>query len=399
MSTHAEIDELLEQAHAAAARDQNKHAALLYERARQLAIQSGQAARSYKIGVWAKRSWSHAGEERRSLTLLLELLHDTPPAADPWDIYEAKDENFWYQVMSKPDPNLDFIVACAHELDSLCSSLGHPRSRDIPYRQSFIFKRQGKWEEALAQCEIMWSRSNETGTDIFNAASGAATIALKLARRDESERWLANITSDNWPASAMSSAAYVRLAIALYDNDSSAAKTTLLALDDSMRGVEHFRYSVQDAEVAVAALGLDEKLGDPLSSAHPGSMRLAEFPVNEFDISHITLYRLSAALYRQIAGLRYAAGMKPVDDFYYRKPHQLLPRGAARLPEEIAARVASARRACDDAMAVAAAIDAAYRSTFRQDDITAMRGRINEIAAAYGLPADQPPEKTTQGTQ
>jgi len=384
MSSADEIDELLEQAHAASDRQQKRHAALLYEQARRLAADSGQTALAYKIGVWASRAWSLAGDERRHLTLQLDLLHHIPADVDPWDVYEAKDLNFTYQIDLKADPDLDVITALANELDSLCASLGQPDSRDALSRKARIFRERGMYAEALGQYEIAWSRKNVYGESIYASAGRAAIMSIRLSKRADALRWLTHTVSKDYPDHARILVSYARLLIALHDSDSSAAKAALFALDDSMRGVERPWYSAEDTQVAVAALVLDGRLGDPLAPSHPCSLRLAEFP-NQFNTPHFKSYQQLAAIYRQIAGLRYAAGIKPVDDLYYRKPQAVRRRSAARLPAEIAARVASARQACDDAMPVATLLDSAFRCTFRQDNINAMRGRIDEIAAVHRL--------------
>ena len=88
---------------------------------------------------------------------------------------------------------------------------------------------------------------------------------------------------------------------------------------------------------------------------------------------------------RQIAGLRYAAGVKPVDDLFHRKPHKLRPHSAARFPEDLPRRVAAARHACDEAPPVAVLLDNSFRCSYRQQEINAVRGRIDEIAIADNL--------------
>jgi len=384
MTPNDKINELLEQAHAARLREQARQAAFLYEQARRLAIDSGQAALAFKIGVWTSRSWGNAGDYRRSLTVLLEILHRIPDTADPWDVYEAKELNFWYQLEDKANTDLDQLTSCASELDSLCVSLGEADNREIPHRAGSIFSAQGSWAEALTQYEIAWSRQNAQGAVHQNAAK-AAYAALRLGRRADAQRWLTCITSEDWPDDARVRAAYVRLRIALYDNDMPAARAALLSLDDAMQGIERLRWRAEVTEIAVAALVLDESFGDPLARGHPSGQRLAEFPHGELRIPSPAYVWHKATIIRQIAGLRYAAGIKPVDDLYYQNPHKLRRRSAARLPKDIPNRVAAAREACDNATPVAVERDNSFRCSYRQQEINAMRSRIDEIASVHNL--------------
>jgi len=385
MTPDDQISELEEQAYAADRREQQRQAAFLYEQARRLAIDDGQAARAFSIGVRTAECWSNAADHRRALTVLLELLYDIPGTADPWDVYQAKYLNFWYQLYDKENPDLDELTACAEELDGLCTALGQPDSGDIPYRAAELLHEQGRWAEALTQFEIAWSRQPARGPDSGFVASKAAAAALRLARRADAQRWLTHITSDDRPDDARIRAAYVRLAIALYDNNAPAARAALLGVDDAMQGVERPHYSAQLTRMVVAALVLDETFGDPLALSHPAGQRLAEFPESQLSIPWFASFWHSCTMIHQIAGLRYAAGVKPVDDIFYRKPHKLRPRSAAWFHEDLPGRVTAARRACDDATPVAVLLDNSFRCSYRQQEINAMRGRIDEIAAVHNI--------------
>lgn len=385
MSTDDQISDLVDQAQAATRRNQERQAAFLYEQARRHAIDSGQAARAFSIGARTARSWGFAGDYRRELTILLELLYDIPDTADPWDVYDTKYQHFWYQLISKADPDLDQIAACARELDSLCVSLGEPDSRDIPCRAASILREQGKFAEALAQLEIAWSRQNAHGIYLGEIASRAAIAALRLGRRSEAQRWLSHVSSDYWTDDARVRSAYVRLLIAIYDNNMREARAALLGADDAMRGVERPLFAAQMIELEVAALLLDQRFGDPLGPSHPAGQRLAEFPDSELSIPASAYYWHIGTIILRLAGLRYAAGIMPVDDLYYRKPHRIRPSSAARLPADLRRRADAAWQACDNAKPVVAQLDRSFRCSWRQEQIRAFRSRIDEIAAAHEL--------------
>ncbi len=385
MSPDDQISELVDQALAAARREQDRQAAFLYEQARRHAMDAGQVARAFSIGVLTARCWGNAGDYRRELTMLLELLYDIPDTADPWDVYDAKNRYLGYQIDVKADADLDQITTYARELDSLCVTLGKPDSRDIPSRAASILQAQGKYEEALAQYEIAWSRQAAGGIYLGYIASRAAILALRLDRRTEAQRWLNHISSDYWTDDALVRSAYVRLLIALYDNNTREARASLLGADDAMRGVERLRYAAQMTDITMAALLLDQRFGDPLGRSHPAGQRLAEFPDGERSIPASAYYWHSGTIILQLAGLRYAAGIKPVDDIYYRKPHRLCQSSAARLPADLYQRANAAWQACDNAMPSVAQLDRSFRCSWRQRQIEAFRSRIDEIATAYKL--------------
>jgi hypothetical protein len=380
-----QISELVDQARAADRREQQRQAAFFYEQARRHAIDSGQVARAFSIGARTARSWGIAGDYRRELTILLELLYDIPDTADPWDVYLTKQQYLWYLLGSKSDPDLDQITACAHELDSLCASLGEPDSRDIPYRAAIILSEQGKYAEALTQYEIAWSRQVAGSIYLGEIASRAAIMALSLDQRTEAQRWLNHISSDYWADDARVRSAYTRLLIALYDNSMREARAALLGADDAMRGVERPRYTAELTDIAMAALLLDQRFGDPLGASHPAGQRLAEFPDSELSIPARTYYWHISTIILQLAGLRYAAGITPVDDVYYRKPHRLRSSSAARLPSDLRRRADVAWQACDNAKPVVAQLDRSFRCSWRQERIEAFRSRIDEIATAHKL--------------
>jgi hypothetical protein len=380
-----QIASLKQQADGASSRDQKRQAAFLYEQARRVAADHGQNARSFSIGVNAARCWGLAGDDRRFLTVLLELLYHIPDTADPWDVYNAKEQYFWYLLEVKTEPDLDELTAQAAELDEMCSSLGHPDSNDVQHRLTELLEVQGKWTEALTQCEIGYSRSADHGTDPIAFASAAAQISLRIGRRPDAQLWLGHITSEYWPEDARTSAAYVRMSISLFDGDGHAARGELLSLDDAMQGVERPRYSAQDTIPAVATLALDPHFGDPLADSHPIARRLQEFPESERKKPRSALDWHKASVLRHLAGMRYAAGVKPVDDLYYRTPHELPSRTAARLPDQLPQRTAAARLACDEAIVVARQLDTPFRCSWREEEIQCLRQRIDEIAAVHGL--------------
>jgi hypothetical protein len=385
MTPDDQIKALERQADEAERREQERQAAFLYEQARRLAADNGSEARAFSAGVKAAKTWSYAGDYRRGLTILLGLLYEIPETADSRDVYDAKDLHYSYLVELMEAPGVDDILACGAELQGMCVSLGEPDSRDILDRSGRLLRMQGRWAEALTQFEIAWSRQDAGGVYLGAFAAWAAVMALRLGQRRDAQRWLRHIASDDWPDNARVRAANVRLLIALFDNDPSAARHALLNFDDAMLAVERARYSANATEPMAAAMMLDQRFGDPLADTHPIARRLADFPQSEIEqpLGAYSWHR--ANLFRQLAGMRYAAGIKPVDDYYYRKPHNLRRRAATRLAGDMPQRASAARNTCDEAMAMAARLDKKFGCSWRQQETQSVRGRIDEIAVLYGL--------------
>ena len=384
MTVGDQITALEQQGDAASRQGQERQAAFFYEQARRLAADHGQKARAFSTGVKAVRTWFYGGDQRRALTVLLDILHDPPPDADPWDVYDAKEQYWWYLLYSKT-AELDDLTSRASELDSTCAALGEPDNRDICERTQYLLQYQGKWYEALTQCEIGWARTAGGGVDRGSFASGAARCALRLGRRSDAERWLPHIASDDWPQTMMARQAYMRLRIALYDNDIAAARKGLRNLDNAVLGIERAGYDAAVTELAVAALAQDERFGDPLAALHPATLRLAEFPRSELEIPDSAYKRHCANIFRYIAGVRYAARISPVDDVYYRRPHQLSGQRSSRSPKELPQRASAARQACDDAKPTAIHLDKAFRCCWRQQEIQGLRERVGEVGLIHGL--------------
>ncbi|MET8142144.1 hypothetical protein ABZU32_17695 [Sphaerisporangium sp. NPDC005288] len=378
------INELEAQGDAAMHRDQLREAAFLFEQARRLAAEDGQAARAFGVGVRTARCWMFAGDQARGLGLLLELLTDIPVSANVRDIYDGRMLSYWQQFASTC-PDITKIEAIAADLDRLCIAIGMSDSRDIPFRTGYLLGWQGRWQEAISQYEIAWSRRTGHGMALRDVASAVALAALRINRRSEARRWLDALKSVDHSHDARIRASFVRLRIALWDNDVQDARACVLEADDAMRGVQRDRYTAQMTEVIVAALLLDPRFGDPLSDLHPAVRRLADYPASEHaSLAGDLRWRLITARLR-LAELRYAAGMRPAEDLFYRQPQEPRRRGAARLPRELRGRTAAARQACDEAMGAAVELDRAFRCTMRQTEVDGLRRRVDEIARIHSL--------------
>jgi len=350
-----------------------------------MAIGDGEHARAYFFGTWAIKSLKQAGEIQRYLTLTLDLLHKIPQGVGLNEVYDVKSNYFYYLSGTQKTPNLEKITECAKELDEISRELGKSYISDISYRQSVIYRRRGMWQEALSCYEVSWSQDDADEGDPYMTADRIITTLLQLARSAEARIWLKHLKSRFYPHDAKISHALSRLYIAMHDNDVQECRGAILALDDAMGGVESQFGSTVQINAAVAGLVLDEDFGDPMSPSHPGAIRLNEFSNKNPDDPYQAEMLHETIIFWKIACLRYAAGMAPVEDYYYRKSQELQSPDAARLPTQIPARVSGARESCDDALQIAILLDTAYRCTFRQAIIRSMRARVDEIAAVYGL--------------
>jgi hypothetical protein len=385
MTKDAQIDQLVQNGYAAFNRNQNAHAALLFGQARALAIEIGTRNRAFGIGALEVNALERSEGFIRYITLLSSLLQEIPEEADPIDIYWVKCEYLWYLTYYAMDPRLDKLIESLQDLEGVCRSAGPLYAGQIEDWRAKIALHRGMWQEAVTRYEVSWSNPR---LDFQGCTIPGEIIQslLRLGKADDAHRWAASVTSRYSPSRAQTVASHIRVLMALHDNDAAACRGAVLAADDSISGTQWVILRAEHIRLTALALVLDDIQADPLAPGHPSSLRLAEFSKqNISESSYVASLLHETAIILKIAGLRYATGMDPVDDLYYRKPHQLQPRSKARLPDSIPARVATARDACDAALPLASRLDKGFQCTYRQDDITAWRARIDQIAAVYSL--------------
>jgi tetratricopeptide (TPR) repeat protein len=388
-----EITRLEEKAADAIGEEKVRRAALLLEEARRLALSRGDEVRAFALGVHAAENWTYAGEDRRLLAILPGLLENTPDGVDPWAVYHAEAVFFWYLLERVPDPDLDDLTARAARLAELSAALGEPENRAIPDRLIGLRRKQGRWLDAIAECQVGCSRVDANGPLRVVFAIRAAMMALKLGRRGDAEQWLALVIFDGTSVSARIWEYWARLNFALCNGDCAAAGAALRYLDDAMIGVERPRYVAETTELAVAALALDQRLGDPMADSHPIARRLADFPRSELETSEGAYIWHKATLFRHLAGLRYAAGIEPADDYYHLERPPLPWSARARLPGEIPKRIATARDAVSTAMPAAGRLDTAFNCSWRQQEVLDLRRQIDAMAAVYDARSSNRPGK------
>ncbi|MEV4567665.1 hypothetical protein AB0K12_28180 [Nonomuraea sp. NPDC049419] len=381
MNAESQLRELEAQAMAARNAEQSRSAAFLFERARGVALDMGLAGRAFDLGIRAAEAHGVAGDRLRGLTLLTELLAEVPADASRWAIYSASHQRVEFHLYDTEEPDYRRIDKLIDNLDALGAELGWPadRNRDIPYHRSRLLTYQGRWAESLEWAEVAWARQPGEGIDPSWIASSAATRALNLGDVAAAKRWLALIQSDHWPKYAQTARSAIRLCVALWENDGSGAVAALLQAEEGERSRQR-EARAGLMEPGISALLVSGSYGDPLDPRHPANMRHASFPKGYLRVPYQAyLWHCSKARIR-LAGLRYAVGMAPVDDCYYRKSQELVPRASARLPAEINSRVRTAQQACDDLQLVADRLDNAFDCSFRREGVAMLRGRIQEIA-------------------
>lgn len=385
MTKTAQLAQLEREAYAAYYRSQYAHAALLFGQARALAVEIGAQTLAFSIGLREMYSLERSEGSLRYATLLTALLYEIPEGASPQDVYWINNNYLNYLTDYVMNPELDKIGSCLSDLESVAPSAGPAYVGQTSLWRASIANCRGLWLEAVTHCEISWSNPHLNSGN-RNIPSEIIRSLLRLGKASDALRWTGRLSDQEAPQLAKIVADTSRILVALHDNDASNCRGVVLAVDDSIRGTEDAIILAEYNEFTALALVLDEALGDPLDSGHPSSLRLVEFSnKNTNKSSHVTNCLNVAAIILRIAGLRYAAGMNPVDDLYYRKPHKLQPPSAARLPDSISTRVATAREACNAALPLASHLDKGFQCTYRQDDITAWRARIDEIAAVYGF--------------
>ncbi|GAA3990750.1 hypothetical protein [Streptomyces plumbiresistens] len=380
--TEDEFDDLADRADEARNAGDMWTAALLYEQVRDTGLALGWQADSLWALRLAAECWVDASEPDRSIQLLLDALHQPGSGIDGTEQYWLHslflDHAMYYDVAVT-----DFEERIEH-LETLALSVwGHEGAKTLTHRGSLLSCR-GQWQEALVAAERAWAHRDGPGPGVASNSSLAAEAclhSLKLGRRADAERWKDAICPpDN--AWARWELASCQVELALFDNDAAAARAASRRTDALCNAQQPDQFLAATAD-AIAALLLDPAEGDPASPSHLIRVRLAHEEPRRTPMFWLRFSWYSRLAALELAGVRHAAGMLPVDDSYYRRP-QVLPRPEdARLPGEIDQRLAAFEHACDTALKHAQEADTRFGCSWRQEEVAQLRRRGRDIAAVF----------------
>ncbi|MCX5233825.1 hypothetical protein OG824_01055 [Streptomyces prunicolor] len=381
MSEADEYDKCMRRAYKAYRSGEVWTAALLYERAHELAVARGWQDKAVSALRWAADSWSDTSELDRSVKLILGAIRQAEAMGNADERYWLHSLFLWHAMSH------DVIVTDLDELMEQLSELalsawGAEGAATKSQRAQLLHKR-GRWAASLEIQELAWAQRDGPGPSYWpsGTAFSASGCCLQLCRRDEAERWSALLRTLDDPM-ADSLFAWRAASLALYDNDSQAARATSRQVDALARPQE-LQEPIHATLRALYALVLDPAEGDPARPSHLIRLRLAHEDVAEPMPFWLRFDWHGALAALELAGLRHAAGMPPVDDFYYRKPQTLPHPRNARLPTEILPRLATFEQACDTAQKYAHEADTRFDCTWHQQRIADLRQRGRAIAEVF----------------
>ncbi|MGX9890599.1 hypothetical protein [Streptomyces sp. NPDC002276] len=381
MSEADEYDKRMRQAYKAYTSGEMWTAALLYERAHESAVAHGWREKAVSALRWAAHSWLETSELDRSVRLILDAIRQAEAMGNADERYWLHSMFLWHAMSH------DVIVTDLDERVEQLSELaldawGHEGAA-TKSRRAQLLNQRGRWAAALEIQELAWAQRDGPGPSHWpsGTAFAAAGYCLQLSRRDEAERWTALLDTLDDPG-ADSLFAGRTAGLALYDNDTQAARAASRQVDALARPQQPHE-PIHATLRALYALLLDPEEGDPARPSHLIRLRLAHEKVAEPMPFWLRFDWHGALAALELAGLRHAAGMLPVDDFYYRKPQTLPDPRNARLPAEILPRLATFERACDTAQKYAHEADTRFGCTWRQQRIADLRQRGRAVAQVF----------------
>lgn len=380
-----EYDDLMWSAQEAADQGDMWTSGLLFERAYQLALDLGARPEAFEAVRMAAHSWSYSADPDRGIRLLLEAQQHPEASKDV-------EGQYWL--------HLTFLIHAIDgemaigDLDRQMARLSELAVRGWGAEGSMthamrgaLFTRRGEWGNAIEAAERAWAALDTSGPQDWPAdiAWVACHNSLQLGRRAEAERWKHLVLTTEEAPTTFQDLAKCQSNLGQFDNDALAARSASRQLD-ALANPENPVDVLSAVEEAIYALVLDASEGDPASPDHLIRLRLNHRPVSgpvRFSFRYYW-YRVLACL--ELAGVRYAAGMQPVDDYFYAVPQTLPDPEEARLPTEVLPRLAAFHRACDTALEHALEADTRFDCTWRQEDIAGLRQRGEAIAAVFRTP-------------
>lgn len=369
--------ELVEEARDAQKNNQLQNAALLWEQSYQLAKQLGEAERAFKAGANAADNWLLCGHPWRALDLYVEVLQDVPPTIDLDSLWGAKQRVF--EIFLLYNPQLKVLQRRLNELESMAQGFPDLQRRENQAR-ALLFRVRGKYEDALFYFGSAWAKRNKADHSDRWIAYNVVIANLKLGRIDSARHWheLLGKTGKNKIGSIYfhKCSAY----LALWEGQVTEAEQQAQLAEELAESLQWPQEQQRAIELRIRTLLLQSDFGDPATPHHPARHRLKQrMGGKKPQVFMIYDHRLLLVDYR-LATLRYALGMSPVEDEWYRYP-QTLP---VSLPTrfnmpDFDRRVLKTRTALHHAMQYAIYLDNCLEYEWRQTEIRGREARLTEI--------------------
>lgn len=386
MASSGSAANLVREAHIAFADMRYRDAAFLYEQAGRDFTDTGETPEAFHAGTYAAYSWGMAANFEKMLEKLISLLANTPPYVAPGDVYRCRQLQLDYYISVAKSP-LHVIRQSQEAMHSLYLALA-PSGPDIAYFRGSIEYEKGHYADSYSSFGIAWSNSGPVWDGLsfgdWYFASKCAISACRLQRLDEAKGWVEKILDD--PTGTEPQRRFRRidceLTLAVLQRDEARMATLLDDLDIVGYRTQSAWRRTTISHLAVTVYTLDSSMGDPLSRGHPANQRLADVADEDTQPLGIREPRSLMVLTQQMAGLRYAAGFIPEEDYFDRPALMMRTPGGCRIPEQVLPRLHAARLAWESAAEIGFQIDKNFGSDRRQRHLANLRNRIEQIAAA-----------------
>ncbi len=375
----AHHDELLDEAWRASRASRSAEAALLFRSTASAALAVGNRAVWFKAMVQAGISTAISGDCRGGLKLLLEARQSEPEEAPRRDAWLSRLYLAHITLSARPERSrLERLVA------DLRVYAGNDRqlANDVSEFEVQWAMRCGDCGKALGLCEATYQLPELAESSRQYLAYLAAGICTELGRFSDSREWLAALKRWKGSATVERYIADAGLDLALAEGQSPVMLRELLRIYMD-RASEVQRDDTADilSESIVRVHLLDLDAGDPAGESHPSRAEFLRLPKMRQDVHNLFSRHLRYLDYR-LACLRFAAGVPPVDDCFYRSP-QRVP--ASLIPahcEEFQSRLRKARTVAKATLRYALHLDNLLACNCRQLEVQARSERIEEIARA-----------------
>jgi hypothetical protein len=329
--------------------------------------------------------WYIADENRKALNALLRI-RDAHTIGIDVEL-ESKIQNTSFSLVYDENPDLDSLQERVEALDRLSRSNSDSFRGLVCNLRNSLFTGQGMWQEALKEKEVVWA-NRETALECETCAlSGLVTDSLDAKDREKAEFWMHKMRNSlpkrvgcelNMRNAESRFALYLGLA---NDAEKAAEAHGLL-----VRTASSPKRQARSLELRIRAHLLNDQLGDPLDPLHPAYQLITGQKKRSTTLSRRFGYDLLVADFR-LACLRYACGFRPLDDLYYNDGNETCIAPPRLSVAEISRRLQRVQRGLNRTQISAAALDHAFRCSWRIQEIKDREQRVHTIITSN---ADMP---------
>jgi hypothetical protein len=295
------------------------------------------------------------------------------------DVWQAKLRSF--ELMRCFRPDLPALESCLADIRTLAPEKGARESADVLRLEGLLHRARGQHEEALERFERAWNYPTGSGFHPYLIAYGALFSTLVLGEQSAFQLW-SEALGYMGQHSLEAQAAWLEIQARreLGDNQGEQAASMVRDLEQLVAKTQQPIWQRRVVMLQVRTWLLDPMKGDPMSLEHPMWLSLAK-RISGVPEAFDRYDRVMLVVDARIAALRFAVGVQPVDDLYYRNSQRLdgLPDEPTGGLVEIERRRQACYRAVKKANAVARTLDKAFDCMWRQEEVAGRLLRIKEL--------------------